>query len=231
MRTKIAPSILSADFVALGQQVKTLEVGGADYIHIDVMDGCFVPSISFGLPIVRAVRRITTLPLDVHLMVTHPEQQIAGFAAAGADMITIHAETTAHLHAALASIRAAGCRAGLALNPHTPASVAELLWGALDLLLILMVNPGWAGQKLLPEMLPKIEAARRLADAAGRTDLEISVDGGITLETAPWVRQRGASVLVAGTVIFGAEDGISNSVRRLRAAADLSDTTYYPRTH
>lgn len=231
MNTKIAPSILSADFATLGQQVKTLEEGGADYIHIDVMDGCFVPSISFGLPIVQAVRRITTLPLDVHLMVTHPERHIAGFAAAGADVITIHAEATAHLHAALTSIRAVGCRAGVAINPHTPVSIAELLWGTLDLLLVLAVNPGLAGQKLLPEMLPKIEALRRLADSAGRTDLEISVDGGITIETAPLVRQRGASILVAGTVIFGAEGGISNGVRQLRAAADLPHTNHYPATH
>jgi ribulose-phosphate 3-epimerase len=209
---KIAPSILSADFARLGAQLQELEAAGADQIHIDVMDGRFVPQISFGLPIVKAVRRVTSLPLDVHLMIVEPEKHIPAFADAGADMITIHYEATAHVHGGLQHIRRLGLRAGIALNPHTPAILLTEIMGLVDMILVLTVNPGAGGQHLLPETLPKIQHLRQMI----RDHQDIIVDGGINPETAPLVCAAGANILVAGTSVFGDSSGIRASIHALR---------------
>lgn len=219
LRVKIAPSILSADFARLGEQVAEAEFGGADYIHVDVMDGHYVPNISIGPPVVRAVRRVTRLPLDVHLMIESPERYLADFAAAGADYITVHVETCPHLHRTVQQIKELGCRAGVALNPSTPVMALEEILPYVDLTLVMTVNPGFGGQAFIEGALPKIQRARLMRDEVG-SQAEIEVDGGIGPETAPLVVQAGARVLVAGSAIFDAPEGITNAIAGIRSAAE-----------
>jgi ribulose-phosphate 3-epimerase len=215
---KLAPSILSADFAHLGQQINEVARAGADYVHVDVMDGHFVPNITIGAPVVAAIRRVTTLPLDVHLMIEYPERYISQFAQAGADIITVHVEASAHLHATIRLIRELGAKAGVSLNPPTPLAVAEEFLPHVDLVLIMSVNPGFGGQSFMPETLPKIADMRKLLNNR-ELHAELEVDGGINADNAPDVVDAGADILVAGNSIFGAEEGISEAIRRLREAA------------
>ncbi len=210
----IAPSILAADFTRLGEQITAVEAAGADLIHVDVMDGRFVPNISMGPMVTAAARRSTQLPLDVHLMIVEPEDFIEPFAKAGANRITVHIEATPHLHRLLGMIHEQGCKAGVAVNPHTPASALSEVMGLLDIVLVMTVNPGFGGQRFLPETLPKISQIRQMA--AGRA-VDIGVDGGIDSSTALRVIQAGANVLIAGTSIFGAAQGIAAGIQALRS--------------
>ena len=212
---KIAPSILSADFARLGEQVAEAEAAGADYIHIDVMDGHFVPNITVGPLVVEAVRRTTRLPLDVHLMIEAPERYIARFAEAGADIITVHVEACPHLHRVVQQIKGLGVKAGVSLNPATPLASLEEILGDVDLVLVMTVNPGFGGQEFIAGMLSKIRRLRRRLDERG-LKCELEVDGGINAETAPEVVAAGANVLVAGQAIFGAEEGVAEAMRRIR---------------
>lgn len=216
---KIAPSILAADFACLGEQVRACEAAGADYIHIDPMDGHFVPNITFGPQIVEAVRRSCDLPLDVHCMIEEPERQIAAFRDAGATIMTVHAEACPHLHRVVHAIKSAGMRAGVAINPATPLDMVRWVLPDLDLLLVMSINPGWGGQKFLPLALAKLREARALLDALGAT-AELEVDGGIDPETIGPATEAGARVLVAGTAVFHAQAGIAAAIRELRAAAE-----------
>jgi ribulose-phosphate 3-epimerase len=197
----IAPSLLSADFGRLADEIAALEAGGADLLHIDVMDGRFVPNITMGPPIVKAIRRITKLPLDLHLMIVEPEKYLDAFADAGADTINIHFEATPHSHRALQHIRGRKKRAGLALNPATSEEALRYLLGSLDQVLVMSVNPGFGGQAFLPEVLPKVRAIRRMIDE-GRHPIDIEIDGGIALGTAGLAVSAGACALVAGNAIF-----------------------------
>lgn len=215
---KIAPSILSADFARLGEQVSEAEASGADYIHVDVMDGHFVPNISIGPPVVRAVRRVTRLPLDVHLMIEEPERYLADFAAAGADNITVHVETCPHLHRTVQQIKELGCRAGVVLNPSTPVVALEEIFPHVDLVLVMTVNPGFGGQAFIEGMLPKIQRVRAMREEQS-SQAEIEVDGGIGPEMAHLVVEAGARVLVAGSAIFDAPEGIANAIAGIRRAA------------
>jgi ribulose-phosphate 3-epimerase len=215
---KIAPSILSADFTRLGDEVRAAEAAGVDRVQIDVMDGRFVPNITFGTRAVQALRPLTRLVLEVHLMVTPPEDFIAGFAEAGADTLIVHQESTPHLHRALQQIHAAGKKAGVALNPSTPASVLSEVLSSLQLVLVMTVNPGFGGQEFIPETLPKIRQVRQEIERHG-LDCEVEVDGGIHEQTAPLVVEAGANVLVAGSAVFGAKDGVNAAIERLLASA------------
>jgi len=210
MKIKIAPSILAADFAHLGEQLGACQT--ADQIHVDVMDGRFVPTISFGLPIIQAARRSTTLPLDVHLMIVEPENHLAAMVAAGADALTVHIETCPHLHRTLQTIRALGVGVGVALNPHTPAVLLGEVLHLVDSILVMTVNPGAGGQAFLPETLPKI---RQLRQMCAERPVDIGVDGGIDPHTAPEVIAAGANVLVAGSSVFGAA-GIPAAIAALR---------------
>jgi ribulose-phosphate 3-epimerase len=213
---RIAPSILSADFASLGDTVRAVERSGADVIHVDVMDGRFVPPITMGPMVVQALRRVTTLPLDVHLMVTEPERHLEAFARAGANSIAIHVEATPHPHRALSQIRTLGAKAGIAINPGTPAEDCAELVELLDFVIVMSVNPGYSGQAFIPSVLPKI--GRLHALLAGRPAW-ITIDGGISPLTAAAAVAAGADVLVAGSAIFDAPEGIEAAVARLRAAA------------
>jgi ribulose-phosphate 3-epimerase len=215
-RVRIAASILSADFAELGASVRAAERGGADMIHVDVMDGRFVPPITMGPVVVQALRRVTSLPLDVHLMIVEPERHIELFAQAGATSIAIHLEATTHAHRALGQIRGYGVQAGVALNPATPPEDCAWLADALDFVLVMSVNPGYAGQAFIPEVLPKIERLRTLL---ARRPIWIAIDGGISPQTAGRVVAAGADVLVAASTIFESPDGIESGIARLRAAA------------
>jgi ribulose-phosphate 3-epimerase len=205
-QTLIAPSILSADFGILRDEVRAVEAARADWIHVDVMDGRFVPNITIGPPVVRAVRAATKLPLDVHLMIVEPERYVAEFAKAGADRISVHVEASPHLHRTLQQIRAAGAKAGVVLNPHTSEEQIRHVLPDLDLVLVMSVNPGFGGQTFIPSALPKIAALRQMIDRAGLA-VEIEVDGGISKATSRSVIDAGASVLVAGSAVFDAAKG------------------------
>jgi ribulose-phosphate 3-epimerase len=215
---KIAPSILSADFARLGEQVKAVEAAGVDRIQIDVMDGRFVPNITFGPLAVRALRPSTHLTLEVHLMVEPPEDFIEPFARAGADTLIVHQESTPHLHRALQMIHGLNKKAGVALNPSTPASFLAEVLGDAELVLVMTVNPGFGGQQFIPETLGKIRQVRRALEERGLKS-EVEVDGGIYEQTAPEVVRAGANVLVAGSAVFDAPDGVAAAIRRLERAA------------
>jgi len=202
---KISPSILSADFTRLGEEVRSVEKAGADYIHIDVMDGSFVPNITIGPMIVEAVRRITGLPLDVHLMISDPDDFIDAFADAGANIITVHAEAANHLHRTIHHIRDKGASPGVALNPATPLHVLEYVLRDLDMVLLMTVNPGFGGQKFIPDVIPKISRLKETVDKKA-LDLEIEVDGGIGPETIGLVSSSGANAFVAGSAIFHSDN-------------------------
>jgi len=215
--TKLAPSILSADFARLGEQIAEVARAGADYIHVDVMDGHFVPNITIGAPVVASIRRATALPLDVHLMIEHPERYISDFVRAGADIITVHVEASPHLQATMRSIKELGARAGVSMNPPTPLGAVEEFLAYADLVLVMSVNPGFGGQSFIPETLPRIANLRKLLDDRG-LHAELEVDGGINADNAPAVVKAGANVLVAGNSIFRAPEGISGAMQRLREA-------------
>lgn len=215
---KIAPSILSADFSRLGQEVAEAEAAGADYIHVDVMDGHYVPNITVGPLVVQAVRRSTSLPLDVHLMIEAPERYLADFCAAGANILTVHVETCPHLHRTLHQIKELGCRAGVTLNPSTPVGSLEEVLPYADLVLVMTVDPGFGGQSFIEGMVPKIRRVRAMLDELGSV-AELEVDGGIDPRTTPLVVQAGADVLVAGSAIFGATDGIAAAIKRMGMVA------------
>jgi ribulose-phosphate 3-epimerase len=212
---KLAPSILSADVARLAEQVGEAEQGGADRIHVDVMDGHFVPNLTFGPVIVKWLRRVTQLPLEVHLMITNPDQFLDDFAQAGADTLIVHQEGAIHLNRTVQQIKALGRRAGVAINPATPAVMLDEILPDLDLVLVMTVNPGFGGQQFLAGTLPKIRAIRQRIDSLG-TGCELEVDGGIDHETAPLVVAAGARVLVAGSSIYGASDGVAAAMGRLR---------------
>jgi ribulose-phosphate 3-epimerase len=218
---RVAPSILSADFGRLADEVRAIEAAGADIVHVDVMDGRFVPNITIGPLIVEAVRKVTKLPIDVHLMIVEPERYVEAFAKAGADVVSVHAEVSPHLHRTLQAIRAAGARPAVALNPSTPLSAIEWVLGDLAMVLVMTVNPGFGGQRYIDACTEKVRQLRALADARN-PDLEIEVDGGVKAETAGVVAAAGANVLVAGTAVFGAPDyraaidGIRAGARRGR---------------
>jgi ribulose-phosphate 3-epimerase len=216
---KIAPSILSADFTRLGEQIAAVEAAGADWIHIDVMDGHFVPNLTMGPVIVEAARRATRLPLDVHLMIAAPERYLGDFARAGADILTVHVEACPHLHRTLQQVKELGKQAGVALNPGTPVGIlSEVLTpDGVDLVLVMTVNPGFSGQKFIPSMLPKIRAVRAQLDAAGAR-AELEVDGGVDPVTGPAVAAAGATVCVAASAVFKTGRAIAESVAQLRGA-------------
>lgn len=215
-RVHIVPSILSADFAYLGDAVREAEEAGADAIHLDVMDGHFVPNLTIGPMVVAAVRKVTRLPLDVHLMIDTPSNFVELFARAGADMLTVQVEAAVHLHRVLQQIRDLGVQAGVALNPATPESSLHYVLHMVDLVLVMTVNPGFGGQAFLPEVLPKISAVRRMVDGTGRA-VRVSVDGGINVDTAPLVVAEGADHLVAGSAIYAAPEGVAAAIRALRA--------------
>ncbi|MEC1260824.1 ribulose-phosphate 3-epimerase [Bacillus swezeyi] len=202
----VAPSILSADFARLGEEIKDVEQGGADFIHIDVMDGHFVPNLTIGPLVVEAVRPITELPLDVHLMIEHPDRYIPAFAKAGADILSVHAEACPHLHRTIQLIKEQGIKAGVVLNPHTPVQLIEHVLEDLDLVLLMTVNPGFGGQSFISSVVPKIRQVKELAEQKGLSGLLIEVDGGVNRETAAQCIEAGANLLVAGSAIYNEKD-------------------------
>ena len=216
MTVRIAPSILAADFSALGEEIATAERGGADLIHVDVMDGHFVPNITIGPPVVRAIKRVTSLPLDVHLMIADPARYLTAFADAGADFLSVHVEATPHLHKTLTEIKKLGVQAGVALNPSTPERVLTEIATEVDFILVMSVKPGFGGQKFIPRTLTKIVAIQEILEKA-KNEAPIEVDGGISQSNAGDVVAAGADMLVAGSAIFGSPDP-SQAIEMLRMA-------------
>ncbi len=216
-QVKLAPSILSANFSCLGEQVAEATKAGADYIHIDVMDGRFVPNITIGAPVVAAIRSWTNLPLDVHLMIKAPEHQITQFTNAGADIITVHIEACPHIHRVVQTIKESGIKAGVALNPGTPIDTLNEILATLDLVLVMTVNPGFGGQIFIEDMLDKIARLRAELDKKGLA-AELEVDGGINAEIAPRVVQAGARVLVAGAAVFNSKQTVKEALGKIRAS-------------
>lgn len=202
----ICPSILSADFSRLAEEIKDVESKGADCIHLDMMDGHFVPNLTFGVPIIAALRKHVSIPFDAHLMVEHPDVYVDGLAKAGVQYVTVHQEACPHLDSTLQHIRSAGMKCGVALNPATPVSTLSCVAGQVDMILIMSVNPGFGGQKFIPYSLDKIRKARALLDVAGNAEAVVEVDGGVNADTARAVKEAGASFLVAGSAVFGAPD-------------------------
>jgi len=217
---RIAPSILSADFTRLGEQVQAVEAAGVDRVQIDVMDGRFVPNITFGTQAVASLRPLTRLTLETHLMVEPPEDFIVAFAEAGADTIIIHQEATPHLHRAIQQIHSLGKKAGVAINPSTPAALLSEVIGNLDLVLVMTVNPGFGGQEFIMETLPKIRQVRRQIEEKG-LECEVEVDGGINTDTAPLVVEAGANVLVAGSSVYGCKDGVAAAIQALLSSVSV----------
>lgn len=220
-RIKLAPSILSADFSRLGEQVAEVTKAGADYIHVDVMDGHFVPNITIGAPVVASLRSWTDLPLDVHLMIEQPEAHISQFAEAGADIITVHVEAATHLHRLVEQIKDLGVRVGVSLNPATPISSLDEVLPLLDLVLVMTVNPGFGGQAFIGSMMGKIARLRKVLDDR-QVEVELEVDGGITASMAPKVAEAGAEVLVAGAAIFSSKQGAGKALQEMKKALGLS---------
>ncbi|MFC1925602.1 ribulose-phosphate 3-epimerase [Chloroflexota bacterium] len=214
MKVKLSPSILSADFSRLGEQIAEAEKAGADYIHVDVMDGIFVPNITIGAPVVKSLRPVTNIPLDVHLMIEEPLNQIPAFAEAGADIIVVHAEACTHLHRTVQKIKELGKKAGVSINPATPLTVLDEILPALDLVLIMSVNPGFGGQPFIEESVDKIARLRQILDERG-LKAELEVDGGIDADTAPKVVKAGANVLVAGTAVFKTGKSVKEAIQHL----------------
>jgi ribulose-phosphate 3-epimerase len=212
----IAPSILTADFSILREELRTLEVGGADYVHVDVMDGNFVPNLTIGPPVVASLKKSTSLPLDCHLMMLEPDRYVEAFAEAGAEIITVHAEASVHLQRTLSKIRSLGKRAGVALNPHTPEEVLRYVIGDVDLILVMSVNPGFGGQSFLPSTFRKLERIAKLIDDS-KNDVILEVDGGISEANAEAIVSAGARMLVTGAAVFGASDR-TLAISRIRAA-------------
>lgn len=219
MAILIAPSVLAADFTRLGEEVRAAEAGGADWIHVDVMDGHFVPNITMGPAVTRAIRSVTALPMDVHLMVSDPDRYLQAFVEAGATTLTVHAEVLPHLHRTLQRIRELGVRAGVAINPATPVEqIAEVL-PLLDLLLVMTVNPGFGGQRYIEGSEARVARARAMLDAADASGVDLQVDGGIDPSTIGGVVRAGADVVVAGSAIFGGSESIADRIAALRTAA------------
>lgn len=221
---KISPSILSADFTRLTEELRAIEEAGADYLHVDVMDGRFVPNITIGPFIVEALKRATKLPLDVHLMIEEPERYIEDFAKSGSYIITVHAEATTHLHRTVQSIKEFGCRAGVSINPATPVSVLENIIDDVDLVLIMSVNPGFSGQSFIPGARGKIEAVRSMIDSRG-LKVEVEVDGGIKVGNIREVAASGADVFVSGSGVFGTEDYAATIAAMRKEVASLETPT------
>ena len=217
---QIAPSLLSADFAALGEAIAAAERGGADLIHVDVMDGHFVPNITIGPPVVKSLKRVARLPLDVHLMIENPDRYVEAFVAAGAASVTVHAEAAVHLHRTIHFIKSLGAKAGVALNPATPVSALDEIAGDLDYVLVMTVNPGFGGQTFIPRSESKVRAVRELLRRAG-SRAPIEVDGGIDVHTAPGIVAAGADILVAGNAVFATPDP-ERAIRDLRAAASAA---------
>jgi ribulose-phosphate 3-epimerase len=213
---KIAPSILSADYARLADAVHEAEAGGADWIHVDCMDGHFVPNLTIGAPVVKALKKETKLPLDVHLMIEKPEQLVPAFVDAGADYLTVHVEATRHLHRTIQQIRELGAKPGVSLNPATPLSSLDEILPYVDLVLIMSVNPGFGGQQFIPTSTNKVAALRKCIDEAGLWGIELEVDGGMSTQTAPEIVEAGATVLVAGAAVFNATGTVAENISALR---------------
>lgn len=212
----IAPSILSADFLNLGRDIEMINNSEADWFHLDVMDGRFVPNISYGMPIIKTMKKVASKTFDVHLMIVEPEKYFEDFKAAGADVLTVHYEASTHLHRSLQAIKALGMKAGVSLNPHTPVHVLEDIIADIDLVLIMSVNPGFGGQKFIPQALDKIRKVKKMITDAGCNTL-IEVDGGVTLENAGALVEAGADVLVAGNTVFSSADP-ADTIKKLKQA-------------